>query len=177
MTLGAAVYVNRMRNMIQFTRSRPSRTTHPLVSRIGTSRASGIVASSSQSTDVLTKTVTAFANYSWQDDPKPTGFDVAELNLQPAQRFNAGVGFTGVRYLGNLSGSFVDRAFWQDVDPRYVGFTDAYSTIDGGLGVRSTDGTMTVAVRGKNLFNKTVREHVFGDLIKRAVTGEVIFRF
>jgi outer membrane receptor protein involved in Fe transport len=177
MTLGAAVYVNRMRNMIQFTQiasftsDTPSRFTYRNFESI---RDRGLELSIERS---LTKTVSAFANYSWQDDPKPTGFDIAELNLQPAQRFNAGVGFTGVRYFGNLSGSFVDRAFWQDVDPRYVGFTDAYSTIDGGFGVRSTDGTMTVAVRGKNLFNKTLREHVFGDLIKRAVTGEVIFRF
>ena len=36
---------------------------------------------------------------------------------------------------------------------------------------------MTVAARGTNLFNKSVQEHVFGDLITRAITGEVIFRF
>ena len=52
-----------------------------------------------------------------------------------------------------------------------------YSTLDGGFGVHSADDAMTVAVRAKNLLNKAVQEHVFGDLITRTVTGEVIFRF
>ena len=125
----------------------------------------------------LTPALTAFANYSWQDDPKPTGFSISELNLPPSHRVNAGVGFSRGRYFGSLSGSFVDNAFWQDWDPRFVGPTAAYSTLDGGFGIRSADGTMTVAARGTNLFNKSVHEHVFGDLITRAITGEVIFRF
>jgi outer membrane receptor for ferrienterochelin and colicin len=125
----------------------------------------------------VTSAVTLFANYSWQDDPEPTGFSVSELNLPPSHRINAGVGFTGRRYFGSLSGRFVDSAFWQDWDPRYVGTTPSYSTVDGGVGVRATDGTMTVAVRGRNLFNRNVQEHAFGDLIKRTVTGEVTFRF
>ena len=33
--------------------------------------------------------------------------------------------------------------------------------------------TMTVAMRVTNLLNRTTQEHVFGDLIGRAVIGEV----
>jgi hypothetical protein len=90
---------------------------------------------------------------------------------------NAGVGFTQGRYYGSLSSRFVGNAYWQDVDPRYVGSTDAYAAADAGFGVRSPDGSMTVAVRATNLFNQTIQEHIFGDLIKRTFTGEVVFKF
>ena len=177
MTFGAAAYVSRTSDMIQFAQTQaftptaPARFTYLNYERV---RDRGLELSFDTS---VTPSVTFFANYSWQDDPKPTGFNVSDLNLPPSHRVNAGVGFARGRYFGSLSGSFVDTAFWQDVDPRYVGPTDAYSTMDGGFGVRSTDGTMTVAVRGKNLFNETVQEHVFGDLLKRTIMGEVIFRF
>jgi iron complex outermembrane receptor protein len=177
MTLGAAVYLNRTNDMIQFTQTQPFTPTTPAgftYLNFRSVRDRGLELS--LETPVM-PAVTVFANYSWQDDPKPTGFNVSELNLPPSHRVNAGIGFARGRYFGSLSGSFVDTAFWQDVDPRYLGPSDAYSTVDGGFGVRSTDGTMTVAVRGKNLFNETVQEHVFGDLIKRTITGEVSFRF
>jgi outer membrane receptor protein involved in Fe transport len=176
-TLGAAAYVNRTKNMIMFTQSEaftrlsPARFTYMNFDAV---RDRGLELSLDTR---LTPALTAFANYSWQDDPRPTGFSVSELNLPPSHRINAGVGFTHGRYFGSLSGSFVDNAFWQDWDPRFVGPTVAYSTLDGGFGVRSADGTMTVAARGTNLFNRPVQEHVFGDLITRAITGEVTFRF
>lgn len=177
MTFGAAVYLSRTNDMIQFAQTQaftpaaPARFTYLNYESV---RDRGLELSVDTP---VTPAVTVFANYSWQDDPKPTGFSLSELNLPPSHRVNAGVSFARGRYFGSLSASFVDSAFWQDVDPRYVGPSDAYSTVDGGFGVRSTDGTMTVAVRGKNLLNETVQEHVFGDLIKRTITGEVIFRF
>jgi hypothetical protein len=36
---------------------------------------------------------------------------------------------------------------------------------------------MTVAIRATNLLNKVAQQHVFGDLIRRTVTGEVRFLF
>jgi hypothetical protein len=119
--------------------------------------------------------VSAFANYTWQADPQPTGFDISDLNLPPTHRVNGGVSLIRGRYFGSVSGSFVDTQFWEDVG--YVGHTAAYTLVDGGLGVRSTDGTMTVAVRATNILNKPVQQHVFGDLIRRTVTGEVRFEF
>jgi hypothetical protein len=164
-TLGAAVYVNRTTNMIMFTQAEafmpgsPARFTYRNFDAV---RDRGLELSVDTR---LTPAVTVFANYSWQEDPEPTGFSVSELNLPPSHRINAGVGFTGRRYFGSLSGRFVDSAFWQDWDPRYVGATPSYSTVDGGVGVRAADGTMTVAVRARNLFNTGVQEHAFGDLI------------
>jgi hypothetical protein len=125
----------------------------------------------------MTPSISAFANYSWQANPRPAGFHISELNLPPAHRFNVGVSGTRGRYFANMSASFVDSAFWQDVLPGYQGTTNAYTLIDGGIGARSVDRRMTVAFRGKNLLNKPVQQHVFGDIIRRTVTGEVRFDF
>jgi outer membrane receptor protein involved in Fe transport len=198
-TIAAAAYLNRAKNQIQFTqtgyhtsadpppgwplppavldqliaqgRGLPSRFTYLNFNRIADH---GVELSA----DVrVMNGVTAFANYTWQADPKPTGFDVSELNLPPTHRFNAGGMFTRGRYFASLSASFVDSAFWQDVLPGFQGPTHGYTLVDGGLGVHSPDGTMTVAVRGTNLLNKPVQQHVFGDVIRRTLTGEVRFAF
>jgi outer membrane receptor protein involved in Fe transport len=198
-TIGAAVYLNRTKNLIQFTqtanhtsadpppgwplapavldqliaqgRGLPSRFTYLNFNRIADH---GVELSA----DVrVMNGVAAFANYTWQADSKPTGFDVSELNLPPTHRFNAGGTITRGRYFGSLSGSFVGAAFWQDVLPGYQGPTDRYTLVDGAFGVHSADSAMTVAVRGTNLLNKPVQQHVFGDVIKRAMTGEVRFAF
>jgi outer membrane receptor protein involved in Fe transport len=198
-TIGAAVYLNRTRNVIQFTQTAfhtsanpppgwplapavldqliaqghglPSRFTYLNFNRITDH---GV----ELSVDVrVMNGVAAFANYTWQADPKPAGFDVSELNLPPRHRFNAGATITRGRYFGSLSGSFVGAAFWQDVLPGYQGRTYGYTLVDGGFGVHSADGAMSVAVRGTNLLNKPAQQHVFGDVIKRAMTGEVRFAF
>jgi hypothetical protein len=36
---------------------------------------------------------------------------------------------------------------------------------------------MTVSVSGRNLLNQPVPQHVFGDVIRRTLTGEVRFAF
>ena len=197
-TLGAAVYVSRTRNMIQFAQAGtyssssppPGWPLAPAVLDALRSQGRGLPSQFTYlnfdkltdrgvevSADVrVTAAASAFANYSWQAKPSPTGFDIAELNLPPTHRFNAGLIVARGRYLANLLGSFVDSAFWKDVRPG-SGTTDAYTLVDGGFGVRSIDGTMTVAVRGKNLLNKPVQQHVFGDIIRRSVMGEVRFDF
>jgi hypothetical protein len=39
------------------------------------------------------------------------------------------------------------------------------------------DGKITTTVKSNNLFDQTVQQHVFGDLMRRSVTGEVRFDF
>ena len=66
--------------------------------------------------------------------------------------------------------------FAPDPESAFMG-KNAYTLVDGGFGVHSVDRKMTVAFRGKNLFNRPVQQHVFGDVIRRTVTGEVRFEF
>ena len=117
------------------------------------------------------------ANYSWQARPEPKGVDISELNIPPGHRFNAAVNASYGRYFGAISGNVVDSAFWQDVLPAYKGWTAAYALIDGVFGVYSSDRLMTVTVRGTNLLNSRIQQHVFGDVIRRMVTGEFRVRF
>jgi hypothetical protein len=199
-TMGGATYVNHLRNTIQFTQTSsyssdnvpagwplrpdlldtlgaagqglPSAFSYRNFDRI---RDSGLELSIDARAGAHT---TAFANYSWQASPRPEGFDVSELNLPPAHRFNAGAVVARGRYSGSVTANMVGSAFWQDVlDARLHGRTAAYALFNGAFAVRSPDGSMSVAVRGTNLRNERVQQHVFGDVISRTITGEVHFSF
>jgi iron complex outermembrane receptor protein len=120
------------------------------------------------------RNINVFANYSWQAEPEPDGFDISELNLPAEHRVNAGISLNFQRFLGNLSVNYSGDAFWQDVlDVRYHGTTEAYTLINGGFGVRWMNDQLTTSVKVINLANEDVQQHVFGDVLKRQVIGEL----
>ena len=122
----------------------------------------------------LNRDVSLFANYSWQGEPDPEDFDISELNIPPENRFNVGVSFNYQRLLGNLSLNYAGSAFWQDVlDARYHGTTDAYRILNGGFGLRWMNDQLTTTVKFINLANHDVQQHVFGDVMKRQIIGEL----
>ena len=125
----------------------------------------------------VNRSVGVFANYSFQADPK-VNFDLSEVNLPAKNRFNAGFNFAQGRFLGNLAVTYAGSAFWQDVlnDP-FHGTTDAYTMVNGGFGVKWAKNRVTTSVKGTNLGNQEIQQHVFGDIIKRAVIGEVRVNF
>jgi len=127
---------------------------------------------------VVNRYLNAFANYSYQTDPDPKDFPLSELNLPPNNRFNIGANFTYGRYLGNFSVSYSDDAFWQDVlnDP-YHGTTDAYTTVNAAFGVRWGSDKVTTSIKFVNLGNADVQQHVFGDITKRQIVGEIKVNF
>jgi outer membrane receptor protein involved in Fe transport len=114
-----------------------------------------------------------FGNYSWQAEPDPEDFDISELNIPAKHRFNAGLAWTNTRFLANLSVSFSDEAFWQDVltDP-YHGTTEAYTLVNAGFGYRWND-RFTTSIKAVNLGNDDVQQHVFGDVTKRQISAEL----
>jgi iron complex outermembrane receptor protein len=119
-----------------------------------------------------------FTNYSYQADPVVKGFDPSEANMPPNHRFNAGFNFSVRRYLGNLSVSYTDDAYWQDVlDARFAGLTEAYTLVNGGFGVRWLGEKVVTSVKVTNLGNHEIQQHVFGDIMRRQVIGEVRFAF
>jgi outer membrane receptor protein involved in Fe transport len=126
--------------------------------------------------------LTAFANYSWQDNPEilddSNPYPASELGLPPTNRFNVGGNYNGRRFLGALSVNYTDRAFWSEVlTSPYYGFTDAFTQVNGSFGVRWKGGRITTIVKSNNLLNSTIQQHVFGDLLRRSVIGEVRFDF
>ena len=126
----------------------------------------------------LNRFVNVFVNYSYQAKPVPEGFDISELNLPPKNRFNVGASFTYSRFLGNLSVSYSDDAFWQDVlDDRYHGTTEAYTLVNGGFGVKWAGNRLTTSIKAVNIGNADVQQHVFGDVLKRQIVGELRVQF
>ncbi len=125
----------------------------------------------------VTRQIRAFANYSYQPDPKPN-FSKSEINIPPNNRFNAGFNASGGRFMGDLVVTYQDSAYWQDVlDLRYAGTTKAFTLVNASFGVRWMEGKLTTSFKATNLFNQEVQQHVFGDVIKRAVFGEARVRF
>jgi outer membrane receptor protein involved in Fe transport len=125
----------------------------------------------------VNENVGLFANYSYQAEPT-ANFDLVELNLPAQNRFNVGFNFTRGRFLGDLTVSYSDSAFWQDVlDTRYAGTTEAYTLVNGGFGVKWLNNRVTTSVKGTNLGNQEIQQHIFGDIIKRAIVGELRVNF
>jgi outer membrane receptor protein involved in Fe transport len=126
--------------------------------------------------------VSAFANYSWQAKPavldSATPFPTEELALPPTNRFNVGASFDTRRLLGSGSVQYVDSAFWSDVlTSAYHGFTDAYTMVNGTFGVKWNQGRLTTLVKGTNLLNSDIQQHVFGDILKRTIIGEIRIKY
>jgi outer membrane receptor protein involved in Fe transport len=199
--LSAAWYINRTKNDILFTEERSARWTHlnpppgwPLppgaiflatggagfpalftYKNFGETTQRGVeLGVDSNVNDMFS----VFANYSWQGEPKPEGFDLSELNLPPTHRFNTGVSINYKNGFGNVAVSYTDGAFWQDVlDARYSGTTDSYTSVNAGVGARLMHDRLTASLKVTNLANKTIQQHVFGDVLKRQFIGEVRVQF
>ncbi len=125
----------------------------------------------------------AFANYSWQAvpevlEPKASQerYPLAEVEPGPRNRFNVGGRYDGPRAFGALDVNYTDKAFWNDVlDAPYHGFTDAYTMLNATLGVKLASGKLVVSLRGTNLLNQRILQHIYGDVIRRTVVLQVRF--
>ena len=125
----------------------------------------------------VNRAINVFANYSFQATPNPD-FDLSEVNIPPRHRVNTGFSFSEGRFLGNLSLSYVDEAFFQDVlDARFHGPTEAYTQVNGAFGVRWLNDRLTTTLKVINLANREIQSHVFGDVVKRQVIGELRMTF
>jgi iron complex outermembrane receptor protein len=129
-----------------------------------------------------TRYLNVFTNYSFQAKPVardlPAGTTINDVNWPPKNRLNAGFDFSYQRFLGNMTVSYTDEAYWQDVlDARFAGVTEPYTFINAGFGVRWAGERLVTSVKVTNLTNEDVMQHIFGDVLKRQVVGEVRFTF
>ena len=133
----------------------------------------------------FTNHLTGSINYSHQTDPDPLTPDqgqlpypFTEINLPPQNRFNAALNYSGRRFLGTVSVNYADEAFWTDVlDGTYNGYTDAYTMVNATVGLKWADGRVTTSLKGNNLTNDDIQQHVFGDILKRSILAEIRFLF
>ena len=127
---------------------------------------------------VVNRYLNVNVNYSYQADPDVEGFDPSETNFPANNRFNAGFNFNYGRYLGNFMVSYTGDAYWQDVlDQRYAGSTDAFTLVNLGFGVKWMQDRLVTSLKINNLANSEVQQHIFGDIIKRQVVGEIRYGF
>jgi outer membrane receptor protein involved in Fe transport len=145
---------------------------------LGPIRNEGIELSIEQS---FSKGVNAFANYSYQRTPEVLDpatdqlrYPTSEVGIPAKNRFNAGLNYNGKRYLGSLSVNYSDKAFWTDVlSAPFFGYTDSYTMVNATLGAKFADGKVTALLKGTNLTNETIQQHVYGDILKISVAAEV----
>jgi outer membrane receptor protein involved in Fe transport len=124
-----------------------------------------------------------FANYSWQDTPEildeaddQIRYPISEVGIPAKNRFNVGLGYAGPRFLGNVTVNYSDEALWTDVLSNvYHGYTDSYTMLNATIGVKLADGKATISLKGTNLTNKEILQHVYGDLLRRSVVAELSF--
>ena len=83
--------------------------------------------------------------------------------------------YGGSRYLGSLAVSYQDEAYWQDVlDNRYAGTTDAFTLVNGTFGYKwGSKRNIVTLLKATNLLNDEIQQHIFGDVSKLQVVGEL----
>ena len=122
--------------------------------------------------------VGGYANYSWQAEPEARGFGGETISIPAAHRLNAGFDATSGPWTFGASLNYTDRAYWTDVlSEQYHGWTDAFTTVNASVRVRLLDGRVQPSVQILNLLNQEIQNHIFGDVIRRQVMGQVRYRF
>ncbi len=131
----------------------------------------------------ITDELGAFVNYAFRarSEPDFPGLNLdqalAEINRQSPHVANAGVSYLSSTWFGALTVSHAARAFWQDVlDSRFHGFTKPYTMVNATVGYKFDEGRYSASLKIVNLANQQILQHVFGDVIRRQVVGELAIR-
>ena len=127
------------------------------------------------------RTFSGYANYSFQDTPETLDaasgqiqYPISEVGVPAKNRLNLGVGWNSKRFVGSASLNYSDKSFWNDVlDSPFHGYTDSYTMVNGSFGVKWADGKYETILKGTNLFNQNIQQHVFGDILRMSVSAEV----
>jgi len=129
--------------------------------------------------------LTGYANYSYQAVPEiltpptdPRYIPPVSVSVPPKNRFNLGLTWDHPRYVGSLTYGHTDKAFFTDVlDTPYYGYADAYNLVNAAFGLRWAKGRLTTSLKVTNLLNDDIRQHNFGDYLKRTILGEARITF
>ena len=120
-----------------------------------------------------------YLNYSWQAAPEVEGFeadDIEEIGSAPPHRINAGLtaDFDPVEI--GASVNYSDRAEFTDV-LWFIGWTEPYTMVNGSISLNLSEGRIRPSLRVVNLLNQNIQQHIFGDVLKRQIIGQIRYRF
>ena len=123
-----------------------------------------------------------FVNYSYQWMPEiedfPVGVTINDVNWPAENRFNVGANVNYMKWFGSVSMNYTGDAYWQDVlDARFAGTTDAFTLVNGAIGYRWLNDKVVTSLKLTNIGNQEIQQHIFGDILRRQVVGEVRFGF
>ena len=126
----------------------------------------------------LAPSVSTYANYSFQRTPDVSQDVPITLNTPARHRVNAGISASHDRYFGSLSLSASSRAFWADVQP-FTGWTNTFAMVNGTAGVRfrMRRGDGSLALKVVNIGDAAIRQHIFGDVLRRRISVELHLNF
>jgi len=114
------------------------------------------------------------ATYTWQDEPDVEDGDADfVVNVPSEHQFSATIRADLDRWFGSLGAYYVDEAFWADVlDARFWGTTDSYTLLDVLVGCTLVNDRYVLSLKGTNLLDRRVQQHIFGDIIGRKISAE-----
>jgi hypothetical protein len=96
------------------------------------------------------------------------------VGIPSRHRFNAFVGYDGGKLFANVNVNYASKALWTDVlNASYAGFTDPYTMLNATLGVKLAEGKVRVSLKGTNLANEKIQQHIFGDILRRSLVAEL----
>ena len=63
------------------------------------------------------------------------------------------------------------------LDARFAGPTQSYTQVNGAFGVKWLRDKLTTSIKVINLLDEDIQSHVFGDILKRQIIGELRVTF
>lgn len=115
-------------------------------------------------------------SYTFQDVPRLESGTNLPLQINRPARHQVGGGLTYAadRWTAAGDAHYTDKAFWSDVfTEAFWGYTDAYLSVNARVSYRLQDLPWELWLSATNLFDEKIKSHVFGDTIRRKVTGGV----
>jgi outer membrane receptor protein involved in Fe transport len=124
-------------------------------------------------------TLSTRAAYTYQQTPRvfDDGPRTLTVNQPPHHQASLLANLRRPRWFGSAGATYTDKAFWADVlyEP-FWGYSDRFLLVNGAFGVHAGPRT-DIVLKATNLLDRPVKQHAFGDTIRRKTTIELQYRF
>jgi outer membrane receptor protein involved in Fe transport len=126
-----------------------------------------------------TTAISSHSSFTYEREPRVSNSGPVSLSVNQPPRLQASivVNLRRPAWFASAGLTYTDRAFWADVlDSRFWGTTKSYTMANTAFGFAVTR-TANVVFNVTDLFDRKIKQHIFGDIIRRKATAEVRYRF